>query len=412
MPKKPVILQIIPRLDTGGAERTVIEMAEAITLAGGEALVACEGGRLAGELEAAGGELIPFPADVKNPVKLLANARRLRRLIEERGVDLVHARSRAPAWSALLAARRAEVPFVTTYHGVYNQKSALKAWYNGVMARGDVVIANSYYTARIARERHGTGDDRLQVIHRGVDLTRFDPQAVSADRVAALRAAWGVGPEARLVVQAARLTRWKGQHVIVGAAAHLREKREFDDVVFILAGDDQGRTAYAQELASRIEALGLVGRVRLTGHCDDVPAAFLTASVGVVASVEPEAFGRASAEAQAMGCPVIVSDLGALPETLGTGGNGVQQPTGRTSPPGDEAALAGCIEAALRMPANLAAERRGAARLHVAAHFSKVALQSKTLRVYDGLLGTALAEAFDGACQAVDFMPSYNTNST
>jgi glycosyltransferase involved in cell wall biosynthesis len=322
MPDTPVILQIIPRLDTGGAERTVIEVAEAVTRAGGKALVAAEGGRLAGELEAAGGELIPFPAGAKNPLTILANARRLERLIAARGVSLVHARSRAPAWSALLAARRARVPFVTTYHGVYNQRSAIKSWYNSVMARGDVVIANSHYTAGIVAARHGTPGDRLTIIHRGVDLARFDPGAVSADRIAALRASWGVDPRARLVVQAARLTRWKGQHVIVGAAARLKEDPEFGDVVFILAGDDQGRTAYAQELADRIEALGLAGRVRLTGHCDDVPAAFLTAAAAVVASIEPEAFGRASAEAQAMGCPVIVSDLGALPETLAQGGNG------------------------------------------------------------------------------------------
>ncbi len=412
MPETPVILQVIPRLDTGGAERTVIEVAEAVTLAGGKALVAAEGGRLAGELEAAGGELIPFPAGAKNPLTILANARRLERLIAARGVSLVHARSRAPAWSALIAARRARVPFVTTYHGVYNQRSAIKGWYNSVMARGDVVIANSHYTAKVVTARHGTPENRLTVIHRGVDLARFDPEAVSAERIAALRAAWGVGPQTRLVVQAARLTRWKGQHVIVGAAARLKDDPEFDDVAFILAGDDQGRTAYAQELADRIGALGLEGRVRLTGHCSDVPAAFLTAALGVAPSIEPEAFGRVSAEAQAMGCPVIVSNLGALPETLGGSAMGVDQPGGWTFPPGDEAALAGRIAAALRKPADSAAAMRDAARAHVAAHFSKTALQSRNLLIYDRLLGTSLTEAFREMRQAVGFMPCNNTNST
>lgn len=397
MSTKPVILQIIPQLETGGAERTVIEVAEAIVKAGGVALVASEGGRLAPELAAVGGELIPFPAGTKNPAKLIINAGRLVRIIQTRGVGLVHARSRAPAWSALIAARRAKVPFVTTYHGVYNQKGALKAWYNGVMARGDVVIANSYYTAGIVRERHATPNERLTVIQRGVDLAQFDPAQVSAERVARLRAAWGVAPETRLVVQAARLTRWKGQHVIVGAAALLRDRPEFADVVFILAGDDQGRTAYTQELTSRIEALGLAGRVRLTGHCADVPAAFLTAAVGVVASVGAEAFGRASAEAQAMGCPVIVSDGGALPETLGGDGNGGGPRTGWTFPAGDEAALAARIEAALTLPGDIRAAMRDTARAHVAAQFAKTVLQSKTLRVYDSLLGSRLCEAFGEA---------------
>ncbi len=413
MPETPVILQVIPRLDTGGAERTVIEVAEAVTRAGGKVLVVAAGGRLTGELEAAGGELIPFPADAKKPLTILANARRLERLIAARGVSLVHARSRAPAWSALIAARRARVPFVTTYHGVYNQRSAIKGWYNSVMARGDEVIANSHYTAKIVAARHGIPENRLTVIHRGVDLARFDPAGVSAERVGALRAAWHVGPQTRLVVQAARLTRWKGQHVMVGAAAHLKDDPEFGDVVFILAGDDQGRTAYAQELAGRIKTLGLEGRVRLTGHCDDVPAAFLTAALGVVPSIEPEAFGRASAEAQAMGCPVIVSDLGALPETLGQcGGGAAQQPTGWIVPPGDETALAERIAAILRMPAASLAAMRDAARGHVAAHFSKTALQSRNLLIYDRLLGTSLTEAFREVSQSVDFMPAYNTNST
>lgn len=411
MPKKPVILQIIPGLETGGAERTVIEMAEAITMAGGVALVACEGGRLAGELVAAGGELIPFPAGTKNPTRLITNARRLVQLIKERGVDLVHARSRAPAWSAYIAARRANVPFVTTYHGVYNQKSALKSWYNGVMARGDVVIANSHYTAGIVRQRHGVPDERLTVVQRGVDLARFSPETVTPERVSALRAAWGVTPDARLVVQAARLTRWKGQHTIVGAAALLKDVPGFEDVVFILAGDDQGRTAYREELTARIGELGLGGRVRLTGHCDDIPAAFFTASVGVVASIEPEAFGRASAEAQAMGCPVIVTGLGALPETLGAGTNGSRQPTGWTYPPGDEAALAKAIEGALGLPAETAAAMGQAARANVAAQFSKTQLQSKTLCVYDRLTGTRLAETFAEASHSVDFLPAYNRNA-
>lgn len=275
MRPQPVVLQIIPTLGTGGAERTTIEVCEALAMAGGEALVASEGGRLEAELAAAGGELIRFPAGAKNPARLLANAWRLQRLIEDRGVRLVHARSRAPAWSALMAARLAKVPFVTTYHGIYNQKSAPKSWYNSVMARGDTVIANSHYTARILQARHGTPGARLRVIHRGVDLARFAPAAVSSDRIAALRTKWGVSSDARLIVLAARLTRWKGQHVAIGAAALLKDRPGFGGVVFVLAGDDQGRTGYSRELASRIAELGLSGRVLLPGHCEDMLAAFL-----------------------------------------------------------------------------------------------------------------------------------------
>jgi glycosyltransferase involved in cell wall biosynthesis len=405
MLRKPVILQIIPALDTGGAERTVIEVVEALGIAGAEALVASEGGRLEGELAAAGGELIRFPAAAKNPITLLANARRLEKLIAERHIQLIHARSRAPAWSALIAARRSRIPFVTTYHGIYNQKSALKAWYNGVMARGDVVIANSHYTAGIVRTRHGTPEPRLRVIHRGVDPVRFAPEAVQAERVAALRGTWGVDANARLVVLAARLTRWKGQHVAIGAAALLKDRPEFADVVFILAGDDQGRAGYREELTSRIAELGLSGRVKLTGHCDDMPAAFLAASLALVPSIEAEAFGRISAEAQAMGCPVIVSNLGALPEIILQGGAD-KVATGWTFPAGDEAVLADRIAMALSLPPDAKAAIGRTAREHVAAHFSKAALQRATLEVYDNLLDSKLAEAFNQNLSAhEDFMP-------
>jgi glycosyltransferase involved in cell wall biosynthesis len=405
MRPQPVVLQIIPTLGTGGAERTTIEVCEALAIAGGEALVASEGGRLEAELAAAGGELIRFPAAAKNPATLLANARRLQQLIAARGVNLVHARSRAPAWSALMAARLARVPFVTTYHGIYNQKSAPKSWYNGVMARGDIVIANSHYTARILQARHGTPAARLRVIHRGVDLARFAPQAVSGERMADLRAKWGVSSDARVIVLAARLTRWKGQHVAIGAAALLKDRPEFSDVIFVLAGDDQGRTGYRHELASRITELGLSGRVLLPGHCEDMPAAFLGASLALVPSIEAEAFGRISVEAQAMGCPVAVSDLGALPETILQGG-AEKVASGWVFPAGDAAALAGRIAMVLSLPAERKAAIAHAARDHVAARFSKAALQRETLRVYDNLLSSKLTDGFDqNSPESEDFVP-------
>jgi glycosyltransferase involved in cell wall biosynthesis len=407
MPHNPVILQVIPALETGGAERTVIEVAEAIVKAGGTALVASEGGRLESEMVRAGGEIIHLPMGTKNPARMLANAQRLRRIIERRNVDLVHARSRAPAWSAWFAASRLNKPFVTTYHGIYNQKGRIKGWYNSIMARGDLVIANSHYTAGILKQRHGTPEGRVRVIPRGVDLERFSPAAVPPERVAALRERWGVPSEARLVVQAARLTRWKGQFVTIGAAARILEKPDFRDVVFILAGDDQGRTAYRDELANRIAALGLSERILLTGHCTDMPAAFAAATLAIVPSIEPEAFGRISIEAQAMGCPVIVSQIGALPETIGAAsptGSGTPG-TGWTFPAGDEAALARQIEAALMLPEAQIDAMAEAARRRVAALYSKQALQRQTLLVYDNLLDSALAPGFDRNLAANEASP-------
>ena len=274
------------------------------------------GGRLAPRVTDAGGEVVPFPAAAKNPFKLLANARAIARLVHRERVDLIHARSRAPAWSALLAARRLRVPFVTTYHGAYGEKNWAKRLYNGVMARGDVTIANSGYTADLIAQRYGTPRQRIVVIHRGVDTRQFDPERVGPERVAALRAGWGVDDASRIILHMARLTGWKGQSVLIEAAAQLKAAGKLQGAVVVLAGDAQGRNAYLQALQHQIAQAGLESSVRFVGHVEDVAAAFLAAHVAVVASTEPEAFGRAAIEAAAMGCPVIATAIGAPPETV------------------------------------------------------------------------------------------------
>ena len=217
------ILQAVPRLDTGGSEQAAVEIAEALTRAGASALVATEGGRLATAMTEAGGEIVAAARwRARIPLTMLANARRLAQLIEERGVDLVHARSRAPAWSALIAARRTGRPFVTTYHGAYASPGPFKTFYNSVMARGDRVIANSRYTAGLIAARHHVPKDRIRVIYRGVDLAKFDPSAFAPERGLAGSARRGASSEGQpVVLQAARLTSWKGQRLIIEAARRL-----------------------------------------------------------------------------------------------------------------------------------------------------------------------------------------------
>lgn len=391
---RPTILQIIPRLDTGGAELTTIEITEAVVRAGGRMLVATEGGRLAGEIERHGGTLITLAAGTKNPARIVANAGRLARIIREERVSLIHARSRAPAWSAFLAARRTAIPFVTTYHGAYGEKDPAKRLYNSVMARGDIVIANSGFTADLVAGRYGTPRERIRVIYRGVEGATFDPAAIGQERKARLRAAWGIPEGAKVVLQAARLTGWKGQAVVIAAASRLASEGHLDDTFVVLAGDDQGRTGYRSELERQVAAAGLIGKVLLPGHCDDMPAAFSIARVAVVASTEPEAFGRAATEAQVMGCPVIATNIGAPPETVrAQPAVAAGEDTGWLVPPGDAAALARCLSEALSAgeSARLAMGER--ARSHVLARFSLEGLKRQTLAAYDELLGTRLAAA-------------------
>ena len=378
-----VILQVIPDLSAGGAERTTIEIAEALKAAGAIALVASAGGRLERELGRVGGELIRMPTiGSKNPLKMSANTSELSRLIGARKVSLIHARSRAPAWSALWAARRMKRPFVTTYHGVYNAKSSLKRLYNSVMARGDAVIANSEFTAAHVRETYPDAAGRLVTIPRGVDLARFTPGAIPDERKAALVKEWGLDPAGAetLILFPGRLTGWKGQRDAIAAAA-LLSARGLPPWRMIIAGDAQGREDYETELRHMISSSGLDGRVALVGHCDDMPAALALADIVIAPSREPEAFGRVAAEAGAMGVPVIGSNLGGQREVVISG------ETGLLTPPADPAALADAMADLLARGPEGRKALGAAAKARISEKYTSAALQKATLAVYDRLIG-------------------------
>ncbi len=370
------MLQVLPSLGTGGVERGTVEMTQAIAAAGGIALVASAGGPLVAAVERAGGRHITLPLTAKNPLAIWRNAARLAALIRAEGVAIVHARSRAPAWSAWLAARRTGAHFVTTYHGAYGEDLPLKRRYNAVMAQGEIVIAASHYIAGVVMARHGVPESRIRVIGRGVDPAVFDPDAVAGDRLARLSAAWRLPDGMSTVVLPGRLTSWKGQEVLLHAAARLERR----DVCIVLVGADQGRSRYARRLAALAQALGIAERVRMVGNCDDMPAALMLSDVVVHASVRPEAFGRVVIEAQAMGRPVIAADLGGPVETVEHG------VTGWRVPPGDAAALAAAIDAALALDDAARAALGRRARAAVLRRYTTRAMQEATLDVYEALL--------------------------
>jgi glycosyltransferase involved in cell wall biosynthesis len=317
----------------------------------------------------------------KNPLVMLKTAWALSQVIRERGVSLVHVRSRAPAFPALWAARAEGLPTVATYHGIYVAKGPLKRWYNAVMTRVDRVIANSDFTRAHVLAEHRIAPARVTAIPRGVDLTRFDPEKVGPERVEALRRAWdlpasGEGPLVFLL--AGRLTPIKGHETIIAAAARL--KGEGRNLRVIFAGDDQGRTAYRQSLEAAVSAAGLEGVVRLVGHCDDMPAAFLAADIALLPTLVPESFGRAAVEPQVMGRPVIASDHGGTTETVLPG------QTGWLAAPGDIEAWA----RAMANAADLGREDLGAlgrtARSRATQLYSNDAMCAATLAVYEQLL--------------------------
>src|SRR5579875_2596902 len=246
------VLQVLPALETGGVEKGTVEMVEAITRAGGNALVASEGGRMVAAVERAGGRHVTLPLASKNPARILANARPLAELIRREGVAIVHARSRAPAWSAWLAARRTGAHFVTTFHGVYREDFPGKRRYNAVMAQGERVIAISHHVAREIIARHGTDPARIRIIPRGVDPDEFDPDRVGHERLARFAASAKL-PEAPIIMLPARLTPWKGHALLIAALARMVRR----DAVALLVGSDQGRHRYAASLMAEAKSLGV-----------------------------------------------------------------------------------------------------------------------------------------------------------
>ena len=374
VPDRLTVLQVLPSLQAGGVERGTVEMVQAVARAGGDPLVASAGGRLVVAVQRAGGRHVTLPLAAKNPVAILRNAARLTRLIAAERPAIVHARSRAPAWSAFLACRRTGTPFVTTYHGAYAEDLPGKRRYNAVMAKGDRVIAISEYIAELVQARHGVGPDRLRVIPRGVDADLFNPDRVAHPRFHALAQAWRLPDGAPVILLPARLTRWKGQTVLLDALRLLQRR----DAIAVLVGG--GKPAFARELAVRAERLGVASRLRLAGHVDDMPAALMLADVVVHASIDPEPFGRAVIEAQAMCRPVIAADAGGAVETVRHG------ETGWRIAPDDPRALAAALDVALGLSAEARAALGARARAAVQAKFSTAAMQDATLAVYNELL--------------------------
>ena len=361
---------------SGGVERGKVEIAGCITKRGWRSLVASNGGERVYQLQRAGAEHFALPLHSKNPFTMYANITRLARVIRTQNVDIVHVRSRAPAWSAYFACKRTGAGFVTTFHGTYGAKGGLKRAYNSVMAKGERVIAISGFIAGHLKRLYGAAGEKIRVIHRGVDIEMFDQNKVSAERVVQLSQSWRLEDGHPVVMLPGRLTRWKGQAVFIEAVAELGR----NDIRCVLVGSDQGRSGYRKELERLIERNGLNSVVRIVDHCDDMPAAYMLADVVVSASTDPEAFGRIVIEAQALGRPVVAPDHGGACETI------IEGKTGWLVPPGDKAALANALRAALGLSKD---ERQAFAERaveNVRQYFSKDTMCAKTLAVYEEVL--------------------------
>ena len=373
---QPVIMQIIPELGPGGAEQGCIDIAASIVAAGGQAIIVSNGGSRVHELARIGAVHINMPVHSKNPVIMWKNVVKLRSLIQRYNVDIVHARSRAPAWSAWRACKKTNARFMTTCHAPYNISGEAKKFYNSSIAHGERVIAISHFVAQYLHDNYGLDERTIRLVPRGIPMEKFHPTAVTPERLITLSSEWRIPDGANIIMLPGRLTRWKGHHVLIDALAKLNRK----DLFGVIIGSDQGRKEYSAELNDYIQSKRLGSNIRIVDHCNDMPAAYMLATVVVCPSTDPEGFGRVPVEAQAMGRPIVASDHGGAQETI------VRGQTGWLVEPSNPDAMAKAIEEALSLNATQRAMLATHAMSHVAQNFTKDLMAQRTMEVYSELM--------------------------
>ena len=375
--QKPVVLQVLPELDHGGVEMGTIEIATALQEAGIKNFVASAGGRMEYELDKIKVPHFKLPLKTKNPIKLYLNSLKLEKIIKENGINIVHARSRAPAWSAYWAAKRAGVKYMTTFHGTYGLgPKGIKKFYNRVMTYGELVIAISNHIKKHMIENYQVDESKIRLIHRCVDIDKFSPSAVSQERIVRAIQENQIPEDLPIISLIGRITRWKGQHLLLEALSKIKDK----DFFCLIVGSDQGRVKYTEELKELVKKFGLENKVKFIGQSFDIPALLMVSDIVLSTAIEPEAFGRAAIEGQAMGKIVIASNIGGSLE------NTVDGVTGKLFESNNPQALADALEWALTLPLEEKKKISAAAIKNVKDNFTKKIMCDKTIAVYNELI--------------------------
>lgn len=380
------VLIVVPTLEAGAADQGAVDLAGILGHAGHKAVVMSQGGRLESEVTSSGGTFVRASLASKNPVVMGRNAASIARLVREQGCDIIHAHGRAPAWSAYLAARLTGVPFVTSWYKGFREQNPFKRLYNSVMIRGDRIIAVNDQIAELICDRYGLPSSKIDIVPASIDFARFDPEAMTPERIDAIRVALGISSSSRVVLVVGRMLRRKGHHLVVQAASRLKELG-MKDFVCVFVGEDHGRSRYMGEVWDLVLNTGTADMVRMTGPVDDLPAAYAASSVVISAATQAEGLQRSILEAQAMARPVIVSDLGAGPDVvLAPPAVPDDRITGLRFSAGDDAALTAALIRLFSLPesARQGIGQRG--REWVSGHFSAASVADLALKVYAGLL--------------------------
>ncbi len=375
---QPVIVQIVPQMNRGGVERGTVEIAEAISARGWKAVVICNGGRMENQLRRAGAEVYTLPVDTKNPLKWPAVRRRLKAVLLSVGADIVHVRSRAPAWIALPLTRAMGIHSISTIHSKFVPQNFVKRIYNQKMLSADGIIAISDYVKSVITSHYSeaVSEKAIQVIHRGVDLDVFDPAKVSQHRIVRLSETLNLPDDGPVVMLPARATEWKGHAPLIEAVARLEAK----DVTLLLLGAGDGHSRFIERLRALAIKTSLDGRLRIASSTDDMPAALMLADVVAMPSTIPEPFGRVALEAQAMGRPVVAFKHGGAIESIQEG------ETGWLAEPNNVEDLARCLQLALKLGPRQRTIWAKRARAHVESAFSTQQMCEKTLEIYADFL--------------------------
>ena len=381
--KNKRILQIIPNMEIGGAERTVLEITSFLKDTNFSSLVLTSGGKLIDDLEKANIEVIKLKIDKKNPYSIIKNFFLFIKIFREKKINLVHVRSRAPAWSAIFAAKKLGIPVLTTWHGHVSNSSFIKKIYNSIMLKGDAVIANSIYTAENISKIYGMNKSKIDIIPRGVDVNNFKKSDINSHEIAKIKENWRIFDKEKVIILLpARLTKWKGHEVAIEAINLLKGESFFKNIVCLFAGEQKNSQKYIHNLNRLISSYSLEKKIRLIGKVENMPLAYHASDVILSPSIEPEPFGRIPIEAQASGKIIISCDAGAVKDTIKSGKNF----TGFKAIPNNSESLADKIKIALKMENEEIQGMQKRAIMNVKNNFSLESMCKKTLEVYNRLL--------------------------
>ena len=319
MSSKLKVLQVIPRLGYGGAETGCYDLAHYLYENNCTSFIATSGGDLIKFIDKKKVKLFRLPVHSKNPLIIIFNTLALILIILINGISIVHARSRAPAWSCFFATKITGKKFVTTFHGTYNFKNRIKKFYNSVMVRSNLIIAGSNFIFSHINKNYSKYlgiKKKLLVIFRGINVDYFDPSTTTETQEKQLLIDWQIDKSKKIILLPGRLTSWKGQESFIEALNLVNKELGYDSFYAVILGSDQGRNVYKKKIVRLVEQHRLTKQIKFIKHCNNMPVAYKVSDLIVSASIEPEAFGRVAVEAQSMEKPILASDIGGSNETV------------------------------------------------------------------------------------------------